>query len=174
MRISKKQIARFWSNVQKTDSCWLWLRQPNNKGYGKVTIRPNSQERVMLLAHRLAWLLVKGEIPDGLFVLHKCDTPLCCNPEHLFLGTQQDNMGDMWAKGRSRLHEFRHLGTIAAHTEVATQKRKDTFIAIEHQKGKRNSQFGSFWITDGKVNKKWRSELGCIPSGFFKGRSKFF
>lgn len=54
------------------------------------------------LAHRAAWELANGPIKDGLFVLHKCDNPRCCNSGHLFLGTQSDNAKDMWAKGRAK------------------------------------------------------------------------
>jgi hypothetical protein len=67
------------------------------KGYGTLT-----RKGQFWLAHRWAWTQVHGEIPDGLFVLHKCDNPPCVNIEHLFLGTNDDNMKDMVAKGRSK------------------------------------------------------------------------
>lgn len=76
--------------------CHLWVRATNNRGYGMVRLRGK-----MFLAHRLSWQLRNGEIPSGACVLHRCDTPLCVNPDHLFLGTMQNNMDDMRAKGRA-------------------------------------------------------------------------
>lgn len=74
-------------------------RLPN--GYGKVT-----RDGKTWLAHRLAWAVHKGEIPDGLCVLHRCDNRCCINIDHLFLGTRVDNMQDMIAKGRARFTGF--------------------------------------------------------------------
>lgn len=68
----------------------------NNQGYG-VTWSSGK----VVLAHRLSWQQRNGEIPSGMCVLHRCDTPLCVNPDHLFLGTKKDNTNDMKAKGRA-------------------------------------------------------------------------
>jgi hypothetical protein len=88
---------RFWSHVDKSGECWLWTASKANKGYGQfVRIHGKSPAR----AHRFAWELVNGPIPQGLCVLHHCDTPACVRPEHLFLGTKADNNADMRAKGR--------------------------------------------------------------------------
>lgn len=75
--------------------CWIWLGARRAKRYGQL--RFNQKH---LAAHRAAWVVYRGEIPEGLHVLHKCDTPLCINPDHLFLGTHLDNMEDKETKGR--------------------------------------------------------------------------
>src|SRR5262245_50376469 len=93
---------RFWAKVNKTDGCWLWTAQVNNKGYGRFYYYPKTETHRRswgIYAHRLSWMLANGEIPEGMNVLHRCDTPACVNPEHLFLGTQADNMHDCKIKG---------------------------------------------------------------------------
>lgn len=75
--------------------CFLWTGYKNNVGYGQIEV-----DGKIWLAHRLSWTVRRGPIPKGLLVLHKCDTPLCVNPEHLFLGTHKDNSADMMQKGR--------------------------------------------------------------------------
>ena len=95
-------IDRFWSKVDKRgpDDCWLWLgtkNLPNDCGmvYGNFGVRSVSYR-----AHRFSWMLANGQIPNGLFVMHKCDVPLCVNPHHLFTGTAGDNNRDAMRKGR--------------------------------------------------------------------------
>lgn len=75
--------------------CWLWMRALKGCGYGHKW-----HEGKYKSAHRIAWELNRGQIPEGLFVLHRCDVMRCVNPEHLFLGTHQDNMEDQRRKGR--------------------------------------------------------------------------
>lgn len=76
--------------------CWIWLGHKNNKGYGYVSVGGKLD-----VAHRHAWRAFCGGIPNGMHVLHHCDNPPCCNPDHLFLGTNADNVRDRIAKGRS-------------------------------------------------------------------------
>ena len=97
-------VADFWSkvDVQGPDDCWLWKQSTDRHGYGQT-----GHDGLHWSAHRLAWQLSNGPIPDGLFVLHHCDNPPCCNPAHLFLGTQADNMADMVSKGRANLDNGR-------------------------------------------------------------------
>ena len=75
--------------------CWLWLGLTDMDGYGRLTY-----QYADLRAHRAAHDAFVGPIPEGMFVCHKCDTPACINPQHLFLGTARDNTADMIAKGR--------------------------------------------------------------------------
>lgn len=77
--------------------CWLWLRTTNEQGYGRLYVNG-----VRVYAHRLAYELSKGSIAEGLVVRHKCDTPSCCNPEHLVLGTRAQNANDRDRRGRGR------------------------------------------------------------------------
>lgn len=86
---------RFWQKVQKRGSCFLWLGGADTEGYGKFTINHRS-----FRAHRVAYFLFYGIDPGDHLVLHRCDTPACVGPRHLFLGDQSDNIRDMDAKGR--------------------------------------------------------------------------
>ena len=87
---------RFWKNVpsRPQHGCWMWIASTNGR-YGLI-----SKDRRHVFAHRVAYELTFGPIPAGLCCLHKCDIPLCVNPEHLFLGTHRDNSVDSVAKGR--------------------------------------------------------------------------
>jgi hypothetical protein len=91
--------CRFWSKVDKGGgvACWIWTAAKSSDGYGSFD---------QAGAHRMAWELARGPIPRGLSVLHNCptgDNPACVNPDHLWLGTQPDNIADMTAKGRRRV-----------------------------------------------------------------------
>lgn len=80
-------------------------------------LKEGGRTGVIWYAHRAAWTLAFGPIPDGLYVCHACDNPKCCNPGHLFLGTHQANMADMWSKGRGATG-FRVFGTKLGSKEV--------------------------------------------------------
>jgi hypothetical protein len=88
---------RFWKKVQKCspDECWNWFGAKKEFGYGIIRY-----EKSIVRAHRVSYEMTYGKIPDGMYVLHRCDNPPCVNPAHLFLGTHQDNMNDMCDKGR--------------------------------------------------------------------------
>ena len=91
--LSPIQVARFWSRIQPaTDfQCWEWGGVTTEKGYGRFN---------GAAAHRLAYQLVHGPIPDGQVIRHVCDNPPCCNPAHLLIGSQKDNVRDSVRRGR--------------------------------------------------------------------------
>ncbi len=86
---------RFWRKVDKSGDCWIWFAGRNKQGYGHFWCGGKTR-----LAHRYSFELANGPIPAGMDVLHRCDTPPCVNPAHLFSGVQFDNMHDMIKKGR--------------------------------------------------------------------------
>ncbi len=92
---TEKESERFWKNVKKQSGCWLWTKGLTGKGYGGFCVRGFT-----VRAHRAAYAMTFGSFDPMLYVCHRCDNPTCCNPEHLFLGTLQDNHADMCAKGR--------------------------------------------------------------------------
>lgn len=99
IRLTASDIERFWSFIEKTDTCWIWTGAKTVDGYGLLSVKIG--ERVHTpRAHRIAYFLANGELPDKSLVCHRCDNPKCCNPAHLFLGTHQDNMTDMAEKHR--------------------------------------------------------------------------
>lgn len=88
---------RFWRNVKKSEGCWEWTGARSGNGYGAISWH-NKQHG----AHRVSWMLANGrEIPAGMQVLHACDNPLCVRPEHLSLGSLQENSLDMVRKNRA-------------------------------------------------------------------------
>lgn len=92
------QISQFWAKVEisSPDSCWNWIGHITHRGYGGFNIHPVG----CFQAHRVAWTMANGQVPDGLSILHRCDNRKCCNPAHLFAGTNHDNTQDMMRKGR--------------------------------------------------------------------------
>lgn len=97
---------RFWSKVEKTDGCWLWTACVDQAGYGKFG--EGGQGGRTLRAPRVSYEWAYGPIPDGLYVLHRCDTPACVRPDHLFLGNAKDNALDVAKKGRARAQKITH------------------------------------------------------------------
>jgi DNA-binding CsgD family transcriptional regulator len=95
---STKTTVRFWTYVKKSDkdSCWNWIGATNGAGYGQF-----HTDFGKMVAHRISYIMEHGNIPVGMHACHKCDNPLCVNPNHLFIGTAKDKSND--AKSKNRL-----------------------------------------------------------------------
>lgn len=103
--VNQFEVQPHWSLAERllhhsipepTSGCWLWCAKCSGKGYGQLNYKGTYWQ-----AHRSAWSEWRGQIPEGLQVLHRCDVPACINPDHLFLGTNDDNVADRVAKNRS-------------------------------------------------------------------------
>lgn len=114
--------------VGDPDHCWEWPAARNQKGYGMLFEYVGIEQKTRK-AHRVAYELFVGPVPDGMFVCHRCDNPPCCNPAHLFLGTAQDNMDDAMAKQR-RPHLPRKLSAAQARA-IRADPRVARVIAAE-------------------------------------------
>jgi hypothetical protein len=106
-----------WDVVDKSGECWVWTGTIEACGYG---IRGGRR------AHRWAWEVVNGPIPDGLKVCHRCDNPPCVNPGHLFLGTPAENSRDMVLKGRSGRGERNSQATLTPEIVLAIRAARDS------------------------------------------------
>jgi hypothetical protein len=96
MKLTKEQ--RFDAKVDFSGDCWLWKGRRTKFGYGFFW-----EGKKDVYAHRFSWSRYNGEIPKGLFILHRCDNPPCVKPGHLSIGTPLDNVKDCWSKVRGRL-----------------------------------------------------------------------
>lgn len=138
-------MKRFWNkvNIKGPDDCWEWIAGRNNTGYGSFTLNRTSTS-----SHRVAWLLTQTEIPEGMVVMHSCDNRLCCNPAHLSLGTQKQNMHDKLAKGRDynlrkthcvHGHEFTEENTYYSKGIVAERVRHCKTCVLLRNKQRREN-----------------------------------
>ena len=113
---------RFFKNVDKTKNCWLYKRGYTIDGYGRFSIRGKPWH-----AHRYSWKLANGDIPKGMYVLHKCDNPPCVNPDHLFIGTAKENFHDAIQKGRLDVIGESNAGARLTEKEIKEIRKKYTY-----------------------------------------------
>ena len=101
--MNDKALKRFLVKINKQDSgCWIWTAGTTSDGYGQFSLGGGPKR-----AHRVSYEHYVGEIPDGMLILHECDTPLCVAPEHLRVGTYAENTADMYERNRQHDHHFK-------------------------------------------------------------------
>lgn len=128
----EQRLERLIDRSAGQSACWPWIGFRNKSGYG--AIHPEIICGVKAItAHRAAWLLANGVIPDGMCVCHCCDNPPCCNPSHLFLGTRIDNNADRHAKGRTAKGEQKPRSVLTEDdvTEMRLAYATDTWTIAE-------------------------------------------
>ncbi len=141
--------------VAPVTDCWEWQGYRERYGYGTISTGSRSDgTKRKILAHRAAWMAWHGNIPADLAVLHKCDNPACFNPNHLFLGTQADNMRDMAQKGRSN-SGARNPGA------VLTKEQAVEIFALPGRQADIAARFGVSRSTVGKI--KRGEAWGLLP-----------
>ena len=142
---------RFFSKIARSDAdgCWLWVAGKNKGGYGQF--RDSGRT---VYTHRLSYELANGPIPEGLWVLHSCDTPACVRPDHLFLGTPADNTSDCVAKGR-HAHGRRH--GMAKLRDDDVREIRDLIAARRYTQREIGDFYGTDQtiISDIKIGKIW-------------------
>jgi len=121
-KYAPRTVKSFDERLDKTSDCWVWTGPKNNYGYGRYYIRGGR----IIAAHRFAWERAHGVIPDGKVVCHSCDNPACCNPAHLFVGTQMDNIRDCISKGR-KLIQRGESASAAKITEEQVREIRNRF-----------------------------------------------
>jgi hypothetical protein len=102
-RLTQPIEQRFWSKVDRSGECWLWTGGAWNSGYGQFRLSGQKGQQKTIGAHQYSYQLAHGRMPDGLEVMHSCDTPLCVRPDHLRAGTHLQNVRDAAAKGHYRV-----------------------------------------------------------------------
>lgn len=135
---------------EPNSGCWLWTAYINDDGYGRI----RSSNNKLMGAHRASYEIHRGSIPAGLQVLHTCDTPSCVNPDHLFVGTVQDNMDDMVAKGRGNSRRG------IEHHKAKLSENDIRVIRLRINLGEKNREIAkSFGVTRGLIGMIGRGEI---------------
>ncbi len=151
----EQAINAFWSRVDKSggdDACWNWLAARKMTGYGQMQWNGKIHS-----AHHISWMLTRGQIPNGLHVLHTCDNPSCVNPSHLWLGTNRDNSDDRERKGRGHDKRGERNGRCKI-SDVQVEEIRRRYAAGGVSQSKLASEYGLVQSYVGKiVTRKYRT-----------------
>ncbi len=150
--MGQRLIDRFNAKYQKDESgCWIWIASCAGMGYGQIKL---PGERRQIYAHRLSYLIHKGPLPEGKHICHTCDNPKCVNPDHLFVGTSQDNHDDMTKKKR---HTYGQRSATAKITEEqARQVLGMVGLGIKQNVIAKTFGLSQVQISRIKLGKRWK------------------
>lgn len=166
-KINNKTLEeRFWEkvNIGGKDDCWNWIATINYKGYGEFYSKIRGGKHTH--SHQVAWMLFsEKDIPEGMCVCHVCDNPSCCNPSHLFLGTNQENTDDKMKKGRwkSRFlfgEEHPQHGELSKHNKLSEDNVREIRSMWASKEFTLRDIAKKFGVTHGVINninhgRKW-------------------
>lgn len=153
---------RFWGKVLLGDNCWVWTGFCDPEGYGSFW---HKHKQSNVRAHRVSWEMTYGQIPDGLFVCHRCDNPSCVRPCHLFLGDHVANMADMMAKGRGRKNSLageKHVWAKLSEASVAEIRRLSDEGGHSQREIARLFGICQPHVSDIVNKKKWACSIAAI------------
>lgn len=124
-------VRRFWRFVNRAGPCWAWTGGRDKDGYGLLSWPIGDGRTRTVRVHRLSWALRNGSIPPGVHILHSCDNPPCCNPDHLFPGTAAINNADKATKGRSLSGDRNPARRHQEHIRAGIQRNREAWIAAK-------------------------------------------
>jgi len=154
--------------INPKTGCWEWNGVLDSHGYGTIYAGIGIYPRTWK-AHRYAWRVYNGEIPDGIFVCHKCDNPKCINPEHLFLGTALDNTTDMDKKGRCTRASGNDHYKATLNINTVSEIKKDIINGFTKAEIMAKYHIGDSKYSEIRKGRSWKNVLPMIPK---KDKSK--